>query len=613
MNLTFEEIHIIGFNCFLKKTLVDFTKYSTGLHFLRGINEIEPSLTSNGCGKSSLLNAICWGLYGRTTDGLRNSDIVPWEGYKDTTTVFIQFRLSDRAYFITREANPNRLLLDGKTADQSHIDRLLRINYDAFCHTILFGQDQPLFFDLAPKDKLDLFTTVLELNRWDRSSAAAAAKFDAMTGEIQSQETQATAAVHQLEQLAALIEHAQNQADMWDEERNSVLKDVQTELIKCQKELDHIDKEHATATLAFDSASTELRAIQKQYRTLQLQDTQLMSTWTTEGALLARDLARAQDDLEKLGDGSTCPTCGQSLKGTSIAKHQNELRALIEKLDKEHEARKLPSELDKIRKQSKILVISEKDFQTKADDAQSRLTHLAPELGRLNAKLQGLNENRKKYESDINPHKSQLRDLNKRKSRLITSQKEIAEKLKKLHVESERVKFWIKGFKDVKLFIIEEVLTELELATNSILEQSGLIGWRITYDIERETQSGTMHRGLNVSVLPPRIKRRERAIKFESYSGGEGQRLRLIGSLALSEVLLNYAGLQPNLIFLDEPSRSLSARGIEDLVELLADLAERFKKQIWLVDHHAVESSRFASVTTIVKRKSGSVIETRMS
>src|SRR6202035_4690082 len=98
-------------------------------------------------------------------------------------------------------------------------------------------------------------------------------------------------------------------------------------------------------------------------------------------------------------------------------------------------------------------------------------------------------------------------------------------------------------------------------------------------------------------------------VKWRSFSGGENQRLRLIGALALSEVLLNYVGITPTLEILDEPSKSLSRQGVKDLIDYLADRAQNLGKRILLVDHHAYESSKFASVTTVVKDKSGSYIE----
>ena len=170
----------------------------------------------------------------------------------------------------------------------------------------------------------------------------------------------------------------------------------------------------------------------------------------------------------------------------------------------------------------------------------------------------------------------------------------------------ERTRFWVKGFKDVRLYVIEEVLAELELTTNAALEEVGLVGWKVEYSIEKETKSGTIQRGLNVIIHSPATKT---PVRWECWSGGEGQRLRIVGALALSQVLLNYAGIETNLEVLDEPTQHLSAEGVRDCCDFLAARAKQLGRQCWYVDHQSVESTRFASVVTVVKDKRGARIE----
>jgi DNA repair exonuclease SbcCD ATPase subunit len=169
----------------------------------------------------------------------------------------------------------------------------------------------------------------------------------------------------------------------------------------------------------------------------------------------------------------------------------------------------------------------------------------------------------------------------------------------------ERTKFWVKGFKDIRLLVIEEVLQELELTSNAMLAEVGLVDWRISYVIERETKAGTTSRGLNVSILSPKSRD---AVKWESWSGGEGQRLRMVGALALSEVLLDHVGIQPDFEVLDEPTQHLSAEGVRDLCDFLAVRAEQLERRTFYIDHMAVESAQFSSTTTIEKDADGSHI-----
>jgi energy-coupling factor transporter ATP-binding protein EcfA2 len=97
-------------------------------------------------------------------------------------------------------------------------------------------------------------------------------------------------------------------------------------------------------------------------------------------------------------------------------------------------------------------------------------------------------------------------------------------------------------------------------------------------------------------------------VRWEAWSGGEGQRLRLIGALALAEVLLAHAGLEPKIEILDEPTRHLSPEGVRDVAEYLILRSQDTGRKIFLVDHQLMDSSQFASTITIAKDRKGSYV-----
>ena len=97
-------------------------------------------------------------------------------------------------------------------------------------------------------------------------------------------------------------------------------------------------------------------------------------------------------------------------------------------------------------------------------------------------------------------------------------------------------------------------------------------------------------------------------MKWESWSGGERQRLKLVGTLALSDVLLSKAGVAANLEILDEPALYWSAAGVHDLCAFLSDRARETKRSIFFVEHSASESAHFSKVVTVVKDRKGAYI-----
>jgi DNA repair exonuclease SbcCD ATPase subunit len=224
---------------------------------------------------------------------------------------------------------------------------------------------------------------------------------------------------------------------------------------------------------------------------------------------------------------------------------------------------------------------------------------------KTNSDLEAHKRQSQQLADETNPHQKQLRKLREQRTELKAKRASLQADADKLSQRVERTKPWIKGFKDVRLLTLEEVLTELEISANGLLEDLGLAGWSMHFHVERETKSGSVQTGMGVMITSPE---HTEPVKWESWSGGEGQRLRLAGALALSEVLLNHAGIEINLEILDEPSRSLASS--RDLIDALAERAERLQRRILYVDHLAIESSQFASTIMIVKTKEGSRIDT---
>jgi DNA repair exonuclease SbcCD ATPase subunit len=133
----------------------------------------------------------------------------------------------------------------------------------------------------------------------------------------------------------------------------------------------------------------------------------------------------------------------------------------------------------------------------------------------------------------------------------------------------------------------------------------GLIEWELGFQVDRETAKGTLQRGFNVAVLSPH---NTKAVPWEAWSGGEGQRLRLAANMGLADLIRSRTGTTLNLEVWDEPTQGLSPRGVADLLESLAQRARNEGRQIWIVDHRSYDFGGFAGTATIVKSQSGSRI-----
>jgi DNA repair exonuclease SbcCD ATPase subunit len=612
MKLDFDSIHITNFKNMTGEVSLDFRGVGGGLNFVRGRNLIEPRLGSNGAGKTTLWDALTWVLYGKTASGLRSPDIQPWRPARGGTGVTLELRLDGEPHMLSRGTHAiNKIEWDDEPVTDEDVEDAIGLTYETFVNTVMLGQGQPLFYDLPPREKLELFSSVLRLDRWDARSDAAKRAADTIAANIATAESQRAVREQMLAEVEESRKRMRSSADEWEAQRAKEEKERNARLADFNKLLASISKVIDEADLAYDSAMTELRhldnerAQMEQYRN---DARDRLADLRSEANGLQRELGIKQEQRIKFGTSGRCPTCDQPIKGTRLDKHREELDTAIANLKKalvhlnDKGAKKTLEDLE--------LQLSEAsrkrdEFQTKARQARDILDARQPDQAEMHAKIDALKRAKLDGETEVNPFNKELDRL---KRRVVVLQGEIVLTDKDLTIKRRRharLTHWVKGFKDVRLHIVEEVLQELELCSNAMLDEMGLIGWRIAYAIERETKTGSTQRGLYVTIFSPSL---ERNVRWENWSGGESQRLRLLGALALSETLLNHAGIEPGMEVLDEPTQHLSLQGVRDLVGFLAARARTLSRQVWFIDHRAVDSDRFNAVLTVTRDHDGASI-----
>lgn len=605
--LEFLDIVISDFKEFQGEHTITLWKLGLGVHFVSGSNLVDHRLGSNGAGKSSIWDALCWCLYGRTVSGLRGTDIRTW-GSKEQAIVRVMIRVDGTKFLVVRSTKTNGLWVDGKVVEQAAIDELLGLSYAIFPHTILLGQGEPLFFDLPPMGKMALLSETLDLDRWIDRSRAAKLKVD----EIDKQMREMSGRRSELERQATECEHTSDdldtRAEAWDAEQATIGKSDAKALTEARKALAFAAKEMGDHDLALDGAETEARASRSALAKI---DRELVDFGSTVGAASAgaSSIAQLLVDLDQKAHTDTCPTCGQSLQGAAHKKHKADMNARIKALEAELKtARNLLADLQETKKETEQrrakVVKALRVFEDRADDARDNYTRAKSAHAEIAAKIAQLEAAAVRFAMEKNPYSDLAKKARVQVRRVAGLLEEMDELLKAAEAKRERVRHWVDGFKQIRLYSLQEALDELTGVTQTLLPQVGLDGWIVEFQMERETQSGKVLAGLNVNILKPD---QEKAVKWESWSGGEGQRLRLVGAMALSEVLLRRAGIQTDLLILDEPTRHLSPEGVDEMVDFLCDRGKDY--QIFYIDHQAIETKRFAAGLHVVKDKHGSRIE----
>ncbi len=610
MKLEFQSLELENFKCFTAPVALDLTDRRVGLHFIKGVNKVEPMLGSNGSGKTSLWDAVCWCLYGKTPDGLKNPDMKPWTG-SGKTIVMIKLLRDGKDYHVKRTIGGNRLTLNGEDVGQEQIDVDL-MTFAVFTNTILLGQGQPLFFDLKPQDKMQLFTDTLDLDRWDARSKAASEEVVVLT----TLEIKTDASWNTAKQL--IVEHtdgvakAKKRSKAWEKERNDRIDAVGAEIYTVKNSVERLEIDRDEAKVSYDMAQVEQKAaINKQSKECNrlARARNKYDIEIRDMATATRELSKVQEHLDSLKKGKMCPTCGQPWQLAQMKKHRRELRTReIELIDViEQEGNSKVSKL--LKKQKKIVSGGEKiveDFQNMVYKVHDRMDKFTMDHAKAEIKLEELERTFEYWNNEENPQADQLKDQSKKLVKQKDNSEELEDTLFRLHKRMDRTRFWVQGFKECRLYAIEEVLDELRLVSNAICPELGLEGWELDYSIESETKAGSVRRGLTVMIKAPAV---DNAVRWEAYSGGERQRLRLAGALALSEALLNHAGIETDWEILDEPTQHVSPEGIRDMCEALPSRAERLGRRTFYTDHQAIESSHFASVITVTRKRKGARID----
>ena len=146
---------------------IGFDKFNN-LVLIKGVN--KDAKGSNGAGKSAFVEAIYFGLTGKT---IRKSTEDAMIHVKHKKHCFVELEL-DNGIKIFRQKKPSklRLFVDGReetqesiARTQSHIDSLLNINYKVLLSSMFFGQGNTnTFLDCSAEDKRNIVKTFLDLD-----------------------------------------------------------------------------------------------------------------------------------------------------------------------------------------------------------------------------------------------------------------------------------------------------------------------------------------------------------------------------------------------------------------------------------------------------------------
>ena len=588
-----------------------------GLYLLTGENLVQKRMGANGAGKTSLLDAVYWTLYGHTPGGLRAGDIRSW-GVTDECYVQLAIDVGNHQYVITRTQTPNSLTLEIDAGESQPItqkdlmDKIL-LEDAAFLHSAMTAQiAEAMFFDLKPAMKLTLFSQIMSLDFWlDRSDDA---KNEVSKIEVLIQDKNET--INHLKgkkgALSESLDDLEIKGDEFEAERKQKLKLLKKEVKQSSESTDWKTHQLEILLASRDDLGTDHKELLKQEEKLTAEASRMRNSKAKVDGEIIFLQRRIKDIKERILQFKNlegkCPICKQLISASHKNEEVNKLRKeiIIIEIDINKKCEFNNSLVSELNKKSGEEQRAKKARDKLLSSYQKTQTDVARLKADVNAKEQALSQLKqhlKKAESEENPYyilfDENLTKLEKIEKKLKTQKRSIL----KITETLEMINYWVSGFKQIRLFVIEEALHQLELEVNNNLVQLGLTDWRIEFDIERENKSGGVTMGFTVLIHVPE---NDEPVKWEAWSGGEKQRLRLAGTLGISNLIMDRLGLQQRVEFYDELSKALSIEGIQDMLDTLHERAELTRRKIWIVDHQAIDFGNFSGVLTVIKDKNGS-------
>ena len=528
----------------------------------------------NGTGKTTIINALSYALYGQALSNIRKDNLVNKTNAKHML-VSLDFSVSGQNYRIERGRKPNVLKFyvndehqaaqDEAQGDsretQEAIERVLGMSHDMFQHIVALNTYTPPFLSLKANEQRTIIEQLLgitllseradrikELNRQTKDS-------------IQSEELRIRAVQEANKRIEEQIQSLEKRRTLWLRKQTE-----DTEgLAQGIADLEHIDiaaevQAHRDLEIyhagkkAKDEANRWIRQIDTDDTKLQKQKTQI------------------EKDLTQIASHK-CFACGTDIHDNSL----DSVKAQREKTLQELALQLLTNNSQRAEHQARLLELGElgKSPTVFYDSLEQALNHKNT--------LDTLNKDLDTRSTETDPYSEQIADMNEQALQAVSY-----DTLNELTRVQEHQEFLLKLLTSKDSFVRKKIIDQNLSYLNS----------RLTHYLDR---IGLPHTVKFQNDLTVSIEELGRELDFDNLSRGERNRLILSMSWAFRDVWESL--YQPiNILFIDEMIDSgLDTQGVENALALLKKMSRERHKSIWLVSHRDELTSRVENILRVVK------------
>ena len=528
----------------------------------------------NGTGKTTIINALSYALYGTALSNIRKDNLVNKTNAKNML-VSLDFGVSGKLYRIERGRKPNvlRFYVDNQEQEatdnaqgdsretQASIERTLGLSHDMFKHILALNTYTEPFLSLKANDQRTIIEQLLGITMLsDRADRIKELNRETKDG-ITQEEFRIRAVQEANKRIEEQIESLKRRQAMWSTKHAE-------ELAKLESALAELQKIDIAAEIQVHKDHTAWDQRRKDFNEL-----------TTAISRCKLDLQREQKTVTKLSkeintlESHTCHTCGQAFHDEKQAvvladKHKELAEASDSVATNSNMLLELQTASDAIGEIGK----PPKMFYDHEEDAISHRTTLAGLEQQIAIKL-----------TEVDPYSEQIDEMQSQALQEVSY--DTVNELTRLQEHQE--------------FLLKLLTSKDSFIRKKIIEQNlSYLNTRLTYYLDR---IGLPHTVVFQNDLSVSIEELGRELDFDNLSRGERNRLILSMSWAFRDV---YESLyQPiNVLFIDEMIDSgMDTQGVENSLGLLKHMSRERHKSIWLVSHRDELAGRVENILKVVK------------
>ena len=552
---------------------IDFDR--TDLTLVLGENlDLGGDGSRNGTGKTTIINALSYALYGTALSNIRKDNLVNKTNGKNML-VSLDFSVGGKDYKIERGRKPNvlrffvnnqeQVITDEAQGDsretQDAIEQTLGLSHDMFKHILALNTYTEPFLSLKANDQRTIIEQLLGITqlseRADRIKELNKQTKDA----IQQEEFRIRAEQEANKRIEEQIESLKRRQTLWTTKHGE---DIQ-ELEKALTALQDIDIE---VEIQAHKDHKEWDQKRKDINELSSQISRVKLDVSREDKLAAK----LSKEIETLANHE-CHTCGQAFHDS---KHEQVLAAKQSDLVSAREScatySTLLSELEIAHTTLGPLGKPPKMFYDKESDAvhhQATVTNLEQQIVIKQA--------------ETDPYAEQIEEMQQQALQEISY--DTLNELTRLQEHQD--------------FLLKLLTSKDSFIRKKIIEQNlSYLNARLTHYLDRV---GLPHTVVFQNDLTVSIEELGRELDFDNLSRGERNRLILSMSWAFRDVFESL--YQPiNLLFIDEMiDNGLDTSGVENALALLKQMSRERHKSIWLVSHRDELAGRVENILKVIK------------